>query len=87
MGLRNRVPKRVPKSADTTRAWNTEPDETPHNHGRPDLQAGHHNPRVGGSSPSSGMTKSPAHTRGFLFVATVAREQPASVAARRSQTP
>jgi hypothetical protein len=52
---RNFVPNFVPGSAIMTRANPSSLDLTPRKTGQLWLQAPNHNPRVGGSSPSSGM--------------------------------
>src|SRR4051794_12218523 len=56
----NGVANRVPESADLTPAYSTEPDEPSLNASENERQRADHNPRVGGSSPSSGIAKGPA---------------------------
>ena len=66
LGGGSRVPNRVPESADPSSPYSTESDEASLNAIQDERQRANHNPRVGGSSPSSGITKTP-QTQGFLF--------------------
>jgi len=55
------VPNMVPDSADLTPARRPEPSRTWLYLGESERQGANHNPRVGGSSPSSGIEERPAH--------------------------
>jgi hypothetical protein len=54
-----RVPNGVPNPADLTAPYPTEPDEASLNAAEDERQRANHNPRVGGSSPSSGIEEAP----------------------------
>jgi hypothetical protein len=64
----DRVPNDVPNPADLTRPYPAKPDEASLNAVESERQRANHNPLVGGSSPSSGMTKAPLMP-GFVGVA------------------
>ena len=60
----DRVPNGVPDFADLTRPYPTQLDEAGLDRTESERRRANHNPRVGGSSPSSGITEAPL-TRGF----------------------
>jgi hypothetical protein len=55
----NGVPNYVPESANLIPPYPTKPDEASLNATESERQRANHNPRVGGSSPSSGTVKAP----------------------------
>jgi hypothetical protein len=55
----DRVPNRVPDYADLTWPYPTQLDEASLDRTESERQRANHNPRVGGSSPSSGITNAP----------------------------
>jgi hypothetical protein len=63
----NGVPNHVPESADLTPAYSVKPNEASLNATGSERQRANHNPRVGGSSPSSGTTKAPL-SGAFLYM-------------------
>ena len=54
-----RVPNHVPDSANLTPPYPTKPDEASAYAAENERQRANHNPRVGGSSPSSGIREAP----------------------------
>ena len=77
-----RVPNHVPDSANLTPPYPTKPDEASAYAAENERQRANHNPRVGGSSPSSGTTRAPAGDGRGLVAAAIAPETPRLVAAR-----
>jgi hypothetical protein len=54
-----RVPNHVPDPVDLTPSYSDEPDEASLKRRENERQRANHNPRVGGSSPSSGIKEAP----------------------------
>jgi hypothetical protein len=80
------VPNLVPDSGNLTRASALEPPPTRLCIGRNERQGANHNPRVGGSSPSSGIRKA-LHSVAFVVLGcSTEDESPRRRAARSAQT-